>query len=168
MVRKLHEDLRITITYHSNSIEGNSLDLTETRIAIEDGLTVGGHPIKDYLETTNHAKAFDLMTELAQGHQPISLEVVKEIHRLVMAGIHEQAGEFRTRQVYITGAPHTPPPAHEVLEYMQGSIKALEPGAALSYLFLLHVCKRREVYQPLRRPDQYKKWLIQCRLRPHP
>lgn len=44
MVRKLHEELRITITYHSNSIEGNSLDLTETRIAIESGLRVGAIP----------------------------------------------------------------------------------------------------------------------------
>jgi Fic family protein len=128
MVRKLHEQLRITITYHSNSIEGNSLDLTETRIAIESGLTVGGHPIKDYLEATNHAKAFDLMTELAQKKERLSLEVVRELHRLIMQGVHEQAGEFRTRQVYITGAPHTPPPAREVLEYMEGWVASLERG----------------------------------------
>ncbi|MEI6046191.1 MAG: Fic family protein [Chloroflexota bacterium] len=128
MVRKLHEQLRITITYHSNSIEGNSLDLTETRIAIESGLTVGGHPIKDYLEATNHAKAFDLITQLAQKKEPFTLDVVRELHRLIMEGVHEQAGEFRIRQVYITGAPHTPPPAREVQEYMDGWVAALERG----------------------------------------
>ncbi len=130
MVRKLQEDLRITITYHSNAIEGNSLDLSETKIAIEDGLTVGGHPIKDYLEATNHAQAFDLMVSIVDREKkaPLTLEIVKKIHRLIMQGIHEEAGQFRSRQNYITGASKTPPAAREVPEYMQGWVQALERG----------------------------------------
>lgn len=34
-VRRLQEDLRVFLTYHSNAIEGNSLTLQETRMVIE-------------------------------------------------------------------------------------------------------------------------------------
>jgi len=128
IVRKLHEDLRVTITYNSNAIEGNSLSLNETKLVIENGLTVGSHPLKDYLEATNHARAFDLMTRLAQNKEPFSLEIIKELHKLVMQGIDESAGQFRTGQVYITGAAHTPPPGREVLEYIQGWVSSIERG----------------------------------------
>lgn len=128
MVRRLQEDLRVTLTYHSNAIEGNSLDLFETRMVIEDGLTVGGHPLKDYLEATNHAQAFNLMVDVATKKELLTLEVVKEIHRLVMQNIHEEAGQFRTRQNYITGATKTPPPAREVPEYMRGWAASLTRG----------------------------------------
>jgi Fic family protein len=40
--RRLHEDLRIRLTYHSNAIEGNTLSLRETQVVIEEGTTIGG------------------------------------------------------------------------------------------------------------------------------
>ena len=41
-LRSLHEDLVVRWTYHSNAIEGNTLTLMETRIILQDGLTIGG------------------------------------------------------------------------------------------------------------------------------
>ena len=64
-LRRLLDDLKISLTYHSNAIEGNSLSLRETQMVIEYGLTVGGQPLKDYLEATNHAGAFELIVRLA-------------------------------------------------------------------------------------------------------
>jgi Fic family protein len=59
IVSRLHEDLRIRLTYHSNAIEGNTLTLRETQVVIEEGITVGGHSLREHLEATNHARAFD-------------------------------------------------------------------------------------------------------------
>src|SRR5215210_9209614 len=59
IVRQLAEDLRLQLTYHSNAIEGNTLSLQETRIVLEAGVTIGGHPLREHLEATNHAAAFD-------------------------------------------------------------------------------------------------------------
>jgi Fic family protein len=45
ITQRLHEDLRIRLTYHSNAIEGNTLTLRETQIVIEEGVTIGGHSL---------------------------------------------------------------------------------------------------------------------------
>src|SRR5689334_16580990 len=65
-VRRLNEDLRVFLTYHSNAIEGNTLSLRETQMVIDYGLTIGGHSLREYLEATNHAAAYSYMTSLAE------------------------------------------------------------------------------------------------------
>src|ERR1700686_2814107 len=116
-VRRLHEDLRVLLTYHSNAIEGNTLTLAETQMVLEYGMTANGHPLREFLETTNHAEAFDALTGLASG--PITSETVLALHRLVMDKIDEHAGELRTLQVNIRGADFTPPPARDVPRYLE-------------------------------------------------
>ena len=49
------------MTYSSNALEGNSLTLSETKVLLEDGITVGGKPIRDCYEATGHARACDFM-----------------------------------------------------------------------------------------------------------
>jgi len=43
-VERIHEDLRVLLTYHSNAIEGNTLPLAETQIVLAYGITVNEHP----------------------------------------------------------------------------------------------------------------------------
>ena len=47
--------MRVLLTYHSNAIEGNTLSLYETRMVIEEGVTISGQPLRYYLEARNHA-----------------------------------------------------------------------------------------------------------------
>jgi len=49
------EYFRIGLTYSSNALEGNSLTETETKIVIEDGITIGGKPLKDHFEAIGHS-----------------------------------------------------------------------------------------------------------------
>ena len=58
-VRELDPYFKIGTTYTSNALEGNSLTLTETKVLLEDRITGGGKPIKDFYEATGHAKAYD-------------------------------------------------------------------------------------------------------------
>lgn len=44
-VQRLHADLRLLATYHSNAIEGNTLTLHETQMVLEYGITVDGRSI---------------------------------------------------------------------------------------------------------------------------
>ena len=50
-VKQIQEFYRICLTYSSNALEGNTLDLAETKVVLEDGLTINGKPMKDHLET---------------------------------------------------------------------------------------------------------------------
>jgi len=51
----------VGLTWSSNALEGSSLTESETKVLLEEGLTVGGKPIRDYYEATGHAKAYDAM-----------------------------------------------------------------------------------------------------------
>lgn len=114
IVRQLHDDLRVLLTYHSNAIEGNTLSLRETQLVIEHGVTVGGHTLREYLEATNHAEAFSYLITLADAHTPITAETILELHRLTMEKILDDAGRFRRTAVSIRGARLTPPAAAQV------------------------------------------------------
>ena len=54
-VKQLDAYFRVGLTYSSNALEGNTLTLIETKVLLEDGLTVGGKPIRDCYEATGHA-----------------------------------------------------------------------------------------------------------------
>src|SRR3989440_8727508 len=94
-VRRLNDDLRVFLTYHSNAIEGNTLSLRETQMVIEYGVTVNGHPLREYLEATNHAEAYEFVVALNERREPITLETILSLHRVVMDKILEEKGTFR-------------------------------------------------------------------------
>ncbi len=131
IARRLQGDFRVLFTYNSNAIEGNTLTLAETQMVLEYGVTVEGHPLREYFEATNHAEAFDFLGELDS--QQVSFETVLKIHSLVMDKIIKEAGQLRTVQVYIRGSNHTPPPARDVPLYMMQWIHWLASDDALRY-----------------------------------
>ena len=46
-LKSLREYYRVGLTYTSNALEGNSLTESETKVVIEDGLTIEGKPLRD-------------------------------------------------------------------------------------------------------------------------
>ena len=52
---------RISLTWSSNALEGNTLTESETKVLLEDGLTVGGKPLRDTYEAIGHSKAYSYM-----------------------------------------------------------------------------------------------------------
>lgn len=60
-LKELEAYFRVGLTYSSNALEGNTLTISETKILLEDGLTVGGKPLKYTFEALGHAKAYDFM-----------------------------------------------------------------------------------------------------------
>lgn len=126
-VRELDAYYKIGTTYSSNALEGNSLTLTETKVLLEDGITVGGKPIKDFAEATGHAKAYDFMLEAARSVAPaFTEEMIQKLHRLFYSGIDsEQAGCYRDHQVFITGTEYVPPASEDVLGLMREFVAGL-------------------------------------------
>ena len=119
---------RVGLTYTSNALEGNSLTLTETKVLLEDGLTVSGKPIRDCYEAEGHAEAFDYMIEVASGDDlTITEENIYKLHRLFYKKIDDNvAGKYREHQVIITGTEYVPPAAEDVPGQMADFIMSLE------------------------------------------
>ncbi len=124
-VRKLYEEMRLLHTYHSNAIEGNTLTLPETKLVLEEGITIGGKSLREQLEATNNARAFDLIEDIARRKKQINHVVIQRIHEAVTAGILEDAGKYRTKNVRITGSTKTPPDWSKVTKLMDDLIKTI-------------------------------------------
>jgi len=62
----------LEITYSSHAIEGNTLSPVETTLVIEQGVTIGGKPLKDHLEAIDHFEAIGYVRELAREKTPLA------------------------------------------------------------------------------------------------
>ncbi|MEA2090662.1 MAG: Fic family protein [Thermoproteota archaeon] len=126
LVKRLKEQMAIEYTYNSNAIEGNTLTLRETRLVIEEGITIGGKSVKETMEAKNHPEAIEFIESLVVAKSEISEEAVLNAHRLIMLGIAEDAGHYRTVGVKITGASFMPPPSSEVQPRMNELLRWLK------------------------------------------
>ena len=48
MLDQIKDYYRIGLTWTSNALEGNSLTESETKVLLEEGLTVGGRPMREW------------------------------------------------------------------------------------------------------------------------
>lgn len=118
-LQQLKEFYRVGLTYSSNALEGNSLTESETKVVLEDGITIGGKPLKDHYEAAGHSEAFDLLYRLAKDTE-ITESNIRGLHRLFYYRIDsEQAGVYRDKPVVITGTDFVPPPPFEVSQAMK-------------------------------------------------
>ncbi len=134
IVSNLHEDLVLRWTYNSNAIEGNTLTLKETKVALE-GITVGGKTMREHFEAINHRDAIHFVEELLQQNAPLSAWQIKSLHQLILKNIDDKnAGIYRKINVTISGAEHVPPDALHVesemnrfIDWYQNQAPALHP-----------------------------------------
>ena len=123
--KQIKEYLRIGLTYSSNALEGNTLTETETKVVLEDGLTIAGKPLRDHFEASGHSEAFDAVYDLAK-KKTISEKDILKIHKLFFYRIdRKNAGKYRSVPVIITGTDYLPPKPNEVPDLMKKFIKKL-------------------------------------------
>lgn len=115
VLKSIKESLTMEWTYNSNAIEGNSLTLQETKLVLEEGITIGGKTLREHFETMNHQEAIYYVEQLAEKNLLLSTRDILEIHRLVLNNIEKvYAGRFRVGGVRIGGANFVPPNALKV------------------------------------------------------
>ena len=102
-VERLAEEFMIEFTYNSNAIEGNTLTLKETALALE-GMTIDQKPLKDHLEAVGHRDAFLYVQDIAKRELPLNEAVIKNIHALVLMNRPDDKGVYRRIPVRIMGA----------------------------------------------------------------
>lgn len=92
----------------SNAIEGSTLSIGETELAVLKGVTISGHDPGYSRDAQTLAKALDELAIMAREHSPTDVEQVKRLHELIL-GERPSAGVFRNSEVRIRGAKHVPP-----------------------------------------------------------
>ena len=126
MLKQIKQYYRIGLTYSSNALEGNSLSESETKIILEDAITIGGKPIRDHYEALGHSEAYDLMYKLAKNGLWTESNI-KKLHRLFYYRIDEKkAGKYRKVKVFISGSKHILPKPEEVPDLMKKFVEGLK------------------------------------------
>ena len=107
-LRSFEQDFLIEYTHNSTAIEGNTLTLLQTKVGLEDGSSVGGKTLREIYEVVNHGKAFAYVQKCISEGRPLTENIVKDVHALLMENILD-GGIYRSVEVRISGAKHKPP-----------------------------------------------------------
>lgn len=107
------KDFELNFTHNSTAIEGNTLTLIETKVILEDGITVGGKELREIYEIVNHKKAYSYVRKCIFENKQLEENIVKGIHEILMENII-QGGIYRNQEVRISGAGHTPPSGNDM------------------------------------------------------
>lgn len=108
--KKILDDLMTTLTYHSNTIEGNTMTPSDVRKVIFENKTLSNRTAIEQAEARNHRSALEwLLHKLADEKRSLKIDeqLILGIHLRLMNGIISDAGQYRQHSVRILGA-HVP------------------------------------------------------------
>ncbi len=109
---ELFRQLRISITHHSNAMEGTTLSFGETKELLEHGKTAGDKPLHEQLIILGFAKAYDVIVrEAANRENIIDSSFIKDIHAIMFEDalqvspqfVSKPIGAYRLDERYIKG-----------------------------------------------------------------
>ena len=127
----LHEKLQMSWTYNSLAIEGNQLTLGDTIFFLQNGLSVAGKRISDFLEVIGHSEAIDLLMNYIRVSRPCSKHFACQINQLLtghvktVPAIDPHGNRLRisyTAGRYSTGPTHVMTKAGAVHKYVEANL----------------------------------------------
>ncbi|MDQ7084231.1 MAG: Fic family protein [Sulfurovum sp.] len=110
--RRTFRQLRISITHHSNAMEGTTLSFGETKELLEHGNTAGDKPLSEQLVILGFAKAYDVIVREASNKDTVmDSSFIKDIHAIMFEDtlkvspeyVSKPIGAYRLDERYIKG-----------------------------------------------------------------
>jgi len=119
-IRDYYGEKRFEQVAESNAIEGNTLSVGETELAVLKGTTITGHDPAYVRDALALDKALQRLSEMArETKKPTDIDQLLELHDLIL-GDRPGAGMFRNEPVRISGSNHVPPKTwKEVMSSME-------------------------------------------------
>lgn len=107
-LREYYGQTRFAQIAESNAIEGSTLSVGETELAVVKGVTISGHDPAYSRDAQALARAVDELATIARDPGPTDIPQLLRLHDLVLAD-RPGAGVFRSSEVRIKGSAHVPP-----------------------------------------------------------
>lgn len=98
------QEFILKLTYHSNKIEGSTLNEKETGLILFKNIAFPNKTLSEQLEVKNHQTALDYLFDYILNGGKINESFVLRLHSILMNGIINNAGEYRKHQVRIMGS----------------------------------------------------------------
>lgn len=124
-ISSYEKDFELTFTHNSTAIEGNTLTLMETKVLLEDGVSIGGKELREIYEVINHKKAYQYVKKCIADGIPLNEKIVKEIHAILTENIIV-GGIYRNQEVRISGAGYVPPAGNDMFIQIKNFYADLE------------------------------------------
>lgn len=163
---RIMQKFRLDWNFHSNHLEGNSLNYGETKALILFGITAQGKPLKDHLEMTGHNEALKWIEEVVREERPLTENFIRQLHALLLKEPYQvdartpdgqptkkwvKVGEYKTTPnnvITVTGEPfyfaspeETPAKMHDLIAWYReqeekGELHPLLVAAEFHYKFV--------------------------------
>lgn len=119
-LKEYYGEKRFEQVAESNAIEGSTLSMGETELAVLKGTTITGHDPAYVKDALSLDKALLRLAKMAREiKNPTDIAQIRELHGLIL-GDRPGAGMFRSEPVRISGSQHVPPKTWEkVMESME-------------------------------------------------
>lgn len=143
LAKSIQNKLRFLWTYNSNAIEGNKLSLGDTIFFLQEGLTVSGKLLKDFLETKNHSDVVEYLYDATKNDVKIDAHLLRSINAFLLSGIDYipgldaqknyvekklKAGEYKTEPNYVIQSDST------LCEYVEPFLVSMQIDDLFSWL----------------------------------
>ena len=80
-LKLIKEQMEVEYIYNSTSIEGNTLSLNETRLILEEGITISGKSLREHLDVINQKEALSWIEGFIKTKTKIRESDIIELHR---------------------------------------------------------------------------------------
>ena len=100
----IRDQFILKLTYHSNSIEGNTLTEPDTAAILFDNAALPNKSLTEQLEAKNHQTALNYLFDYLAKKGEIDENLALKLHGILMNGVRPDAGVYRNHAVRITGA----------------------------------------------------------------
>jgi Fic family protein len=121
----LYDQFILSLTYHTNRIEGSTLTEDETAAVIFRNETIANKNLVEHLEAKNHQTSIKFLFDYLKINKKINEDLILKLHGLLMNGIREDAGKYRQHGVRIVGANVPTANYIKVPELMKNLIKEI-------------------------------------------
>ena len=125
---KLFRELRVSITHHSNAIEGTTLSFGETKELLDFGYTASHKPLSEQLVILGFAKAYDVVIrEASNPNNILNSDFIKDIHSIMFDDamkvtpqyVEKPIGAYRLDERYIKGVDVKLSPPNKISNDME-------------------------------------------------
>ncbi len=102
--KDVYDQLMLSLTYHSNRIEGNTLTEPETAAILFEDAAIPNKSVIEHLEVKNHQAATQFLYRHLEEGAGLDESFILRLHGILMNSIKEDAGSYRSHNVRIAGA----------------------------------------------------------------
>ncbi|MDP2642889.1 MAG: Fic family protein [Candidatus Peregrinibacteria bacterium] len=100
----IYDEFLLLLTYHTNSIEGSTLNENETGAILFYDKVLPNKSLVEQMEVKNHKAALQYLLKYLVKEEKITEELILKLHLILMNSIRDDAGFYRRYGVRIVGA----------------------------------------------------------------